>query len=482
MSSTITTNPNRYSERVTSYTLNGAIRRLQRHGLKDNGVYGKIDNLNITLEGNRVVAVTDDAAPLLRAGSTDFADGSDTTAEYTYNGVGALTSDANRGITLIEYDNLNHPRRVSFRDGHTVEWVYAPDGTRLRAIHTTAVEGVSVAPGMRSEPDAAHIVRRDTTDYSAGVTWGPGNRLERVEIPGGYATIGAGGVPRYHYYTADHVGNNRVVVSEDGVIEQVVHYYPFGGQYADAGLNLSAQQYKHGGKELDPAYGLDWHDFGARPYYAPLAAWSHVDRYAEKYYQLSPYCYCANNPIANVDVNGDSIAILVVGGNIGHLAMLIQGDDGKWNYYSMNGNTIYRCGGSSGGKGYHDKGEKEFDSVDAFLNSEYNREGYIWEANRNLVTNYDYERAFVIPTTNEQDATAILSFEKYQEEGYNLYDNQCAQVVQKVLKDIGVKVSIDGRFKYLPNKAYKQIKSVNRNGHEYIKKPAEKNNRKRPKK
>ena len=69
--------------------------------------------------------------------------------------------------------------------------------------------------------------------------------------------------------TADHVGNNRVVVSEDGVIEQVVHYYPFGGQYADAGLNLSAQQYKHGGKELDPAYGLDWHDFGARPYYDP---------------------------------------------------------------------------------------------------------------------------------------------------------------------------------------------------------------------
>ena len=305
----VTTNPNRYSERVTSYTLNGAIRRLQRHGLKDNGVYGKIDNLNITLEGNRVVAVTDDAAPLLRAGSTDFADGSDTTAEYTYNGVGALTSDANRGITLIEYDNLNHPRRVSFRDGHTVEWVYAPDGTRLRAIHTTAVEGVSVAPGMRAEPDAAHIVRRDTTDYSAGVTWGPGNRLERVEIPGGYATIGAGGVPEYHYYTADHVGNNRVVVSEDGVIEQVVHYYPFGGQYADAGLNLSAQQYKHGGKELDPAYGLDWHDFGARPYYAPLAAWLHPDALAGDYTWLSPYCYCANNPVNASDPTGNETIV-----------------------------------------------------------------------------------------------------------------------------------------------------------------------------
>ena len=342
----VTTNPNRYSERVTSYTLNGAIRRLQRHGLKDNGVYGKIDNLNITLEGNRVVAVTDDAAPLLRAGSTDFADGSDTTAEYTYNGVGALTSDANRGITLIEYDNLNHPRRVSFRDGHTVEWVYAPDGTRLRAIHTTAVEGVSVAPGMRSEPDAAHIVRRDTTDYSAGVTWGPGNRLERVEIPGGYATIGAGGVPRYHYYTADHVGNNRVVVSEDGVIEQVVHYYPFGGQYADAGLNLSAQQYKHGGKELDPAYGLDWHDFGARPYYAPLAAWLHPDALAGDYTWLSPYCYCANNPVNASDPTGnalvfnglssadsDSIMSMISNASSGYIKLHVEDKKEAWLEY-----------------------------------------------------------------------------------------------------------------------------------------------------
>ena len=34
-----------------------------------------------------------------------------------------------------------------------------------------------------------------------------------------------------------------------------------------------------------------------------------MDRFAEKYYSLSPYQYAGNNPIRNIDVNGDSIVI-----------------------------------------------------------------------------------------------------------------------------------------------------------------------------
>ncbi|MBQ5474622.1 MAG: hypothetical protein IIT65_07935 [Lachnospiraceae bacterium] len=35
--------------------------------------------------------------------------------------------------------------------------------------------------------------------------------------------------PVYHYYLQDHLGNNRVVVKQDGTVEQVNHYYPYGG-------------------------------------------------------------------------------------------------------------------------------------------------------------------------------------------------------------------------------------------------------------
>ena len=40
-----------------------------------------------------------------------------------YNGNGALTSDRNRGIANIDYDNLNNPTRIQFTDGSVTEYL-----------------------------------------------------------------------------------------------------------------------------------------------------------------------------------------------------------------------------------------------------------------------------------------------------------------------------------------------------------------------
>lgn len=37
------------------------------------------------------------------------------------------------------------------------------------------------------------------------------------------------------------------------------------------------------------------------------SGWPTQDRFAEKYYSISPYAFCAGNPINNIDINGDSI-------------------------------------------------------------------------------------------------------------------------------------------------------------------------------
>ncbi len=34
-----------------------------------------------------------------------------------------------------------------------------------------------------------------------------------------------------------------------------------------------------------------------------------IDRFSEKYYGMSPYQFAANNPIAYVDINGDSVSL-----------------------------------------------------------------------------------------------------------------------------------------------------------------------------
>ena len=62
--------------------------------------------------------------------------------------------------------------------------------------------------------------------------------------------------------------------------------------------------YKYNGKEFDNLYRLNWLDYGARQYIPDLAQWTSVDPLAEKYYHLSPYLYCRNNPVCRVDPTG----------------------------------------------------------------------------------------------------------------------------------------------------------------------------------
>ena len=55
-------------------------------------------------------------------------------------------------------------------------------------------------------------------------------------------------------------------------------------------------------KERDAETGLSY--FGARYYSSDLSLWLAVDPMADKYPSMSPYTYCANNPVKLVDPNG----------------------------------------------------------------------------------------------------------------------------------------------------------------------------------
>ena len=279
----ISTNANRFSENVTGYDKNGNIKGLQRYGQLSSAAYGMIDNLTLTLNGNQLNRVDDAVTASAYNGGFEFKNGANAADEYSYDANGNLTKDLNKGISGITYNFLNLPNVVTFSDGSTITYTYGADGTKLRTVHKIGSTTT-------------------TTDYCGNVVYENGvQKLLLTEE--GYVTLSDS---KYHYYLKDHQGNNRVVISQSGTVEETNHYYPFGGAFASAG---NVQPYKYNGKELDSKKGLNWYDYGARHYDAALGRFTTNDRFAEKYYSMSPYQYGANNPVNNIDVNGDTIVV-----------------------------------------------------------------------------------------------------------------------------------------------------------------------------
>ena len=279
----ISTNANRFSENVTGYDKNGNIKGLQRYGQLSSAAYGMIDNLTLTLNGNQLNRVDDAVAASTYNGGFEFKNGANAADEYSYDANGNLTKDLNKGISGITYNFLNLPNAVTFSDGSTITYTYGADGTKLRTVHKIGSTTT-------------------TTDYCGNVVYENGvQKLLLTEE--GYVTLSDS---KYHYYLKDHQGNNRVVISQSGTVEETNHYYPFGGAFASTS---NVQPYKYNGKELDSKKGLNWYDYGARHYDAALGRFTTNDRFAEKYYSMSPYQYGANNPVNNIDVNGDTIVV-----------------------------------------------------------------------------------------------------------------------------------------------------------------------------
>jgi RHS repeat-associated protein len=91
-----------------------------------------------------------------------------------------------------------------------------------------------------------------------------------------------------------------------------IDYYPFGMERCleggtsgfSATYNSGTNPYLFGGKEIDRMNGLNEYDFTGRWYDQTIGRWGTVDPLCEKYYSISPYAYCHNNPINMIDPNG----------------------------------------------------------------------------------------------------------------------------------------------------------------------------------
>ena len=288
----------------TTYDKNGNILTLRRKGhivadpsLGTGSHFGQMDNLSYTYDsGNKLLKVIDYGND-----NYGFKDGTNTGNDYTYDANGNMKTDANKGITGIEYNHLNLPTAVTV-NGQNINYTYDATGTKLRK-----------------------VVSGTTTEYAGNYIY-KNNALQFFNHSEGYAQSTNGNFS-YVYQYKDHLGNVRLSYSDknnDGDIDvtsnpltteiiEESNYYPFGLKHKGynntySGGNATAQKKGFGGKELqdDNLNGsqLNWHDFGARNYDTAIGRWMNIDPLAEKMYGHSQYNYALNNPIYFIDSDG----------------------------------------------------------------------------------------------------------------------------------------------------------------------------------
>ena len=177
------TKDDRYDVGGIIYDKNGNILNLMRKGHTTAAAitFSKMDDLVYTYDsGNKLQKVTD----RVTSPTTGFKDGSNTGNDYSYDANGNMKTDANKGVTNINYNHLNLPSRVTIA-GKNIDYKYDATGMKLRK----TVNGV-------------------TTDYAGNHIYENGI-LQFFNHSEGYVE-NTNGTFNYVYQYKDHLGNIRL--------------------------------------------------------------------------------------------------------------------------------------------------------------------------------------------------------------------------------------------------------------------------------
>ena len=154
-----------------------------------------------------------------------------------------------------------------------------------------------------------------------------------------------------YYFHSDHLGSASWITNNAGLPVQHLQYLPFGEHFVNEQSTGYFERFTFTGKERDAETGYYYH--GARFNSSDLG-WLSVDPMSDKYPSLTPYNYCAWNPVKLVDPEGKSTQVLdngdgtykVVGGNVkdgdnGIYLQKLDGSNGKLIAYSATPESFY---------------------------------------------------------------------------------------------------------------------------------------------
>lgn len=202
----------KFNERVGSYDRNGNIKNLYRYSANPSNPnstsYVGIDALVYTYDGNQLLGVKDNYG-LSTNGAEGFKDNNTTAIDYSYDDNGNLTEDKNKGITSIDYNQINLPTKIVFNNQDpltapypkAILYKYDAMGTK---IEKTVLEPKTMGGVLQNTVT--------TTTYSGSFIY-KNNELQFFSHPEGYVAHNAG-IFSYIYQYKDHLGNVRLTYSD----------------------------------------------------------------------------------------------------------------------------------------------------------------------------------------------------------------------------------------------------------------------------
>lgn len=281
------------------YDLNGNVTMINRG-------YPAVQEAAIEYEGNRVSRIVDSSSPAMAVYAPRFAEG-----EYdrpiAYDQCGRITADRTRRIASILYNDRHLPIRFTMDNGNTLSLSYNADGVKERETETsyyvTTVTRVENGDTVVREQKRA----RSTLREYYGDVQRVGGRTRRLEWSGGFFSKDDNGRWHSHRYVRNSLGSIVAVTDSAGTVEQAVCYYASGLPVYKTPNSIPATRRMHVGKEFEQFESIDWYDNEARFYDPLLVRFTTPDPLALSYPSLSPYAYCANNPVNNVDLDGRKV-------------------------------------------------------------------------------------------------------------------------------------------------------------------------------
>ena len=304
-----------------NYDAHGNITRLIRWGSSNT-----IDDISFTYNGNQLDKIDDEYESNSYLIKQYHDNNSSTDNDFAYDANGNMIYDKDRGIAAIRYNLLNLPDEILFTNGNLIIHRYDATGNRLETRYLTPKIPTTVPLGKVLPslifPESFHITRDvfhnnivynvDTNDVFG---------IKFVHNPEGYIRYNNMNEHYHFYYIKDLLGNIRETykIPNAGTKEcvQRMQYYPSGLPWA-ASAGASEQPWKYNGKEFVEMHGLDEYDSKARWYYPAICRTTTMDPLAETYYPTSPYAWCGNNPVKNVDLDGMDVWELDANGEMIH--------------------------------------------------------------------------------------------------------------------------------------------------------------------